>query len=77
MDELTQIRSKPEQIADHYQRLINAGQIMPGYKLPTSYEIAELFGVSRATACRAFRELERRHLVTVKHRAGAYAARAA
>ena len=77
MAEPTPIRTKPEQIADHYQRLINAGEIMPGHKLPTSYEIAELFGVSRGTACRAFRELEQRHLVTVKHRAGAYAARAA
>lgn len=77
MAEPTPIRTKPEQIADHYQRLINSGEIMPGCKLPSASEIAQLFGVGRRTALAAFQELKRRNLVTLKRRAGAYATIAA
>ena len=77
MAELTPIRSKPEQIADHYQRLINDGTILPGHRLPSATEIAQVFGVGRSTALEALRELKHRNLVTLKRGSGAYATIAA
>jgi DNA-binding GntR family transcriptional regulator len=71
------IRTKPEQIADYYQAQISTGQIMPGRKLPSASEIAETFGVARNTALTAFKELERRNLVVLRQRSGAYATIAA
>jgi DNA-binding FadR family transcriptional regulator len=68
-----QIRTKPEQIADYYQRLINSGEIMPGHKLPSASQIAKQFGVGRNTALGVFKELDRRQLVTVVQCSGAYA----
>ena len=77
MAEPTPIRSKPEQIADHYQRLINDGTILPGHRLPSSTEIAQIFGVGRNTAQEALRELKHRNLVTIRRGSGARATIAA
>jgi len=71
------IRTKPQQIADYYQGLINAGAIMPGHRLPPATEIAETFGVAKRTAQTALQILRQRNLVTIVHRQGTYAAIAA
>lgn len=73
MNKPAAIKTKPEQIADYYQALIHGGQIPPGHKLPTVAEIAQTFGVARGTVIAAFRELDRRELVTRRSRSGVYA----
>jgi DNA-binding GntR family transcriptional regulator len=45
-------------IAAHYRRLIEDGELSPGDKMPTMQHVREQFGVSMATANRAYRQLQ-------------------
>lgn len=67
------LREKYEQIADYYQALINGGDIMPGHRIPSVDDIAEVFGVARNTAWSAVKELKRRELVYTQHGLGTFA----
>lgn len=51
-------------IADALERDIKAGVLKPGQKMPTHRELAKKVGVTLTTATRAYREAERRGLVT-------------
>lgn len=45
-------------VADHFERLINAGQLKPGDRLPPEREIAAQLGVSRESVRTALHDLE-------------------
>lgn len=45
-------------IAAHYRRLIEDGELKPGDKMPTMQHVRDEFGVSMATANRAYRQLQ-------------------
>ena len=51
------------QIADHYRELIRDGQLSPGTKLPSISDIADEWGVARATAAQAVNRLQVEHAV--------------
>ncbi len=46
------------EIAAHYRRLINDGELLPGQTLPSMRDVCDEFGVSITTANRAFRLLK-------------------
>lgn len=64
-------RSLPEQIAEEVGRAIVAGHYEPGQRLIET-ELAERFGVSRGPVRESLRILERRRLVDLVPRRGAY-----
>ncbi|MBL8151013.1 MAG: PLP-dependent aminotransferase family protein [Blastocatellia bacterium] len=47
-----------EQIKEHIRGLIEAGQLKPGARLPSSRNLADTLGVNRTTVCTAYEELE-------------------
>lgn len=51
------------QIADHYRSQIQTGKLAPGDRLPSVTEIAEEWGVSRATASNAIARLKTEEMV--------------
>lgn len=54
---------KHEQVAEHIEALICAGEIAPGDALPSEYVLAEEFAVSRGTVRKALSKLKNRKLV--------------
>lgn len=59
-----------EQVADQLRELIVAGVLVPGQRLPTEAQLAEQFGVSRATVREALRLLAAHNLVRTAKGAG-------
>jgi len=59
-----------EQIADHFRRRIEDGEISPGERLPTVRQIAEQWQVARQTVGRAIELLKEGGYVTTGGRAG-------
>lgn len=57
------VRKAFEQVADQLRELIVTGVLAPGQRLPTEAELAEQFGVSRATVREALRLLSAQNLV--------------
>jgi GntR family transcriptional regulator/MocR family aminotransferase len=62
------------QIADHLEKMILAGSIPCGARLPGTRELARTLGVSRSTVVEAYLLLEKRGVVRLKGRSGAFAA---
>jgi GntR family transcriptional repressor for pyruvate dehydrogenase complex len=58
------------EIAAQIQRLIQEGRLRPGDRLPPERELAEVFGVSRASVRDAIRILEAHGLVEPRHGEG-------
>jgi DNA-binding GntR family transcriptional regulator len=65
------LRSLPEQIAEACGRMIVEGRLRPGQRL-TEMELADRFGTSRGPVRDALRLLERRRMVEVLPRRGAF-----
>ena len=61
------------QIADHLEKMILAGSIPCGARLPGTRELARTLGVSRSTVVEAYLLLEKRGVVRLKGRSGAFA----
>lgn len=59
----TSTRYLYEQVADHVEARIKAGDLPPGARLPRETEFADEYGVSLRTGRRAVRELRERGLV--------------
>ena len=55
--------SLPDRLSVDLERMILEGDLAPGEKLPAERELAEHFGVSRASVRDALRELEKRGLI--------------
>lgn len=51
-------------IADAIERDVRAGELLPGERMPTHRELSKIVGVTVTTVTRAYREAERRGLVT-------------
>lgn len=51
-------------IADALQRDVRSGVLKPGQKMPTHRELAEIIGVNVTTVTRAYKEAERRGLIS-------------
>lgn len=51
-------------IADALERDIREGTLLPGQKMPTHRELAKMVGVTVTTATRAYKEAERRGLIS-------------
>ncbi|MBL3539673.1 PLP-dependent aminotransferase family protein [Aminivibrio sp.] len=62
------------QIAEHLEKMILAGSIPCGTRLPGTRELARMLGVSRSTVVEAYMLLEKREIVQLKGRSGAFAA---
>ncbi len=62
------------QIAEHLEKMILAGSIPSGTRLPGTRELARMLGVSRSTIVEAYMLLEKRGIVLLKGRSGAFAA---
>ena len=58
------------EVASQIHRLIVAGRLKPGDRLPPERELAEMFGVSRTSVRDALRVLEMRGLVEPRHGEG-------
>jgi GntR family transcriptional regulator, transcriptional repressor for pyruvate dehydrogenase complex len=58
------------EVASQIHRLIAAGRLEPGDRLPPERELAEMFGVSRTSVRDAIRVLEMRGLVEPRHGEG-------
>jgi len=54
------------EIAAHYRRLIQDGELAPGDELPSMSKVCERFGVAISTANRAFQLLKSEGLTTVR-----------
>ena len=52
-----------ERVVTHIERLIQAGQLRPGDRLPPERELAQRLRISRTTVVSAYRELESRGLL--------------
>jgi GntR family transcriptional regulator len=68
-------RQRAQRIADDLRAEIAAGRIPPGGKLPVNRELADRYGVARATAERAVSLLEAEGLVVSRHGSGTYVRR--
>jgi DNA-binding transcriptional MocR family regulator len=53
-----------QQLADHVARLIDAGELAPGEKLPPTRELAAAAGINHLTAARVYRKLAETGYVT-------------
>lgn len=62
------------QAADYVARLIEAGELAPGQKLPAERDLATEWGVAYLTARRAVRELRERGLVVSRVGKGTFVA---
>lgn len=72
--ELKKVRSRRiyEQVADAIQEMIRSGNLKPGDQLISERQLAEQFGVSRASVRQALSALASRGIVTITPRGGAY-----
>lgn len=61
-------------IADEIESMIEQGVLQPGDKLPSLIELAERFGVSRATVREAFSSLQGKGLIELRHGTGTFVA---
>jgi GntR family transcriptional repressor for pyruvate dehydrogenase complex len=66
-----------EQVKSQLKQSIFEGQYSPGQRMPSEYEMVEMFGVSRVIVREAVRDLERSGFVEIKRgpRGGAYVKR--
>ena len=62
----------PRGIAGVIARLVNAGEVAPGSRLPTVRELAGALGVSPATVSQAWQALARAGLIESRGRAGSF-----
>lgn len=60
------------QIAEHLKWMIAEGALEPGFRLPSSRELAASLKVSRTTANAVYRWLEAEGLIQIRGRSGAY-----
>jgi len=67
-------REKPlyQVIVDDLMKQINSNKLVPGDRIPTELELSEQFKVSRITAMRAVKELERKNIVFRKKARGTF-----
>jgi DNA-binding transcriptional regulator YhcF (GntR family) len=63
-----------DQIRAQITRLVEAGSIEPGAKLPTVRALAKEMGVAANTVARAYRELEHRGVILTRGRLGTFIA---
>ena len=61
-------------ICDHIEKAIAEGALRPGDKIPSERDLAEAFGVSRATVAKAIAQLEMKGLVTSRQGGGTFVA---
>lgn len=66
-----------EQIRSQIARMIGAGVLEAGERLPTIAQLANDLGLANGTVARAYRELEAEDLVTSRRRTGTVVAAAA
>ncbi|MET0974667.1 MAG: GntR family transcriptional regulator [Leifsonia sp.] len=64
--------STPRDIAASIARLVTAGELAPGDRLPTVREVATRLGVSPATVSHAWQALARAGLIVSRGRAGSF-----
>ncbi|HVN70412.1 MAG TPA: FadR/GntR family transcriptional regulator [Desulfomonilia bacterium] len=62
----------PTLVADQIIDLINRGKIKPGDKLPSEYEMTEMFSISRISLREAMKLLEAKGYVVSRHRKGKF-----
>ena len=60
------------QILDQFRRLIAAGDIAPGERLPTLREMAADLGINFTTVARAYRALDAEGLISTQHGRGTF-----
>ncbi|HCS74583.1 MAG TPA: hypothetical protein DIW17_12010 [Clostridiales bacterium] len=60
------------QIKDYFNRMIDTEKWEPGYKLPSEYELASSFGVSRMTVRRAISELTQKGKLEARQGIGTF-----
>ncbi|MDE3721752.1 GntR family transcriptional regulator [Nocardiopsis sp. N85] len=66
--------SKKTVVADHLREALSRGEYRPGERLPGEEELAEQFGVSRATARLGMRILQDEGIIAIQAGRGAYVA---
>jgi molybdate-binding protein/DNA-binding transcriptional regulator YhcF (GntR family) len=64
------------QIADHFRRLVAAGKLHPGERLPAIRELAQKLAIDPGTVARAYQELERDGVVTGRRGGGSFVSNA-
>lgn len=64
-----------ERLAEHYRRIIGAGTLAPGDRMPSVRAFMSRHGVSLSTAVQTFRRLEEAGLLSARPRAGYFVRR--
>jgi len=64
--------SLAQEVMQQIMNYINAGRFPSGSKLPSSDELAQMFGVGRSSVREALKELQTLGIVTLKHGDGTY-----
>jgi GntR family transcriptional regulator len=60
------------QLMEQIKHAIDMGAVRPGEQLPTIRSVAEELAMNPNTVARAYRELEREGVISVRHGSGAY-----
>lgn len=65
-------KSKSDQVVDRFIQAILEGEYSPGDRVPTEFDLANMFGVSRITIREAFKNLSLMGLVSIQEGRGTY-----
>jgi len=60
------------QLMEQIKHAVDVGAVRPGEQLPTIRSVAEELAMNPNTVARAYRELEREGVISVRHGSGAY-----
>lgn len=63
-----------QQVADDVAAAIGAGDLSPGERIPSEFDLAAVYGVARVTVRRAMAQLRERGLVVVLQGRGTFVA---
>jgi GntR family transcriptional regulator of arabinose operon len=66
-----------ETVYEDLLRKINTGELRAGDRLPTEYELIDIYNVSRTTVIRAVKELQKNKLIARSPRSGTFVAKKA
>lgn len=69
---LGQNKSITQQVEFQLTEAIRSGKYLPGSKIPTEFELCEMFNVSRTTVREAVKKMSARGIVNVKRGSGVY-----
>lgn len=71
-DAIKKAKTLSQEVQNHIEKAILEKKFLPGDKLPSEYELCEMFGVSRTALREALQMLSAKGLITIKKRKGIF-----